>query len=182
MKAKKQLRPPENWQDFESLCKMLWGEIWNCPEIVKNGRQGQPQCGVDVYGIPSFDTEYSGIQCKGKDNYTHKQFTKSEINKEIEKAKNFKPQLKKFYLATTAVKDANIEEYIRIKNQEHIKSGKFGIFIFSWEDIVDLIDENKRTHDWYVKSQNFKQNQNAELTFHDDSEEISIVVPFIQGV
>jgi hypothetical protein len=49
MKAKKQLRKPENWQDFESLCKKLWGEIWNCPEIKKNGRKGQPQHGVDIY-------------------------------------------------------------------------------------------------------------------------------------
>lgn len=182
MKAKQQLRPPENWQDFESLCKMLWGEIWNCPEIVKNGRQGQPQCGVDVYGIPSSESEYYGIQCKGKDNYTHKQFSETEIDEEIKKAKSFKPKLKKFYLATTAVKDASIEEYVRIKNTENIKSKLFSIHIFSWEDIVDLIDQNRRTHDWYVKSQNFKQNQSAKLTFHDNSDQISLVVPFVQKV
>ena len=33
MKAKQQLRKPENWHDFENLCKKLWGEIWKCPEI-----------------------------------------------------------------------------------------------------------------------------------------------------
>ena len=66
---KKQLRKPENWQDFESLCKVLWGEIWNCPEIKKNGRTGQTQHGVDVYGTPQGETEYYGIQCKGKDDY-----------------------------------------------------------------------------------------------------------------
>jgi len=67
---KKSIRKPENWQDFENLCKKLWGEIWDCAEIKKNGRSGQNQQGVDVYGIPKFDTEYYGIQCKGKDDYT----------------------------------------------------------------------------------------------------------------
>ena len=66
MKISKTLDRPTNWQDFESLCKKLWGEIWNCPEIVKNGRNGQKQKGVDVYGIPSHEQQYYGIQCKGK--------------------------------------------------------------------------------------------------------------------
>lgn len=182
MKIKKQLRPPEYWQDFESLCKTLWGEIWDCHEIVKNGRQGQPQNGVDVYGIPKWDTEYYGIQCKGKDNYTHKQFTKAEIDKEILKAAKFKPALKKFYLATTAVKDSSIEEHVRIKNLENKKANLFEIYIFSWEDIVDLIDENKRTHDLYLRGQNFTQNKKVKLTFHDNSEEIKISVPFVKTI
>ena len=65
---KKTIPKPENWQDFESLCKKLWGEIWGIPhKIKKNGRLGQPQSGVDVSGIPRNETEYLGIQCKGKD-------------------------------------------------------------------------------------------------------------------
>ncbi|MEQ8470826.1 MAG: hypothetical protein RIC35_06550 [Marinoscillum sp.] len=178
MKASQQLRKPENWPDFESLCKKLWGEIWNCPEIKKNGRQGQAQHGVDVYGIPDFDSEYYGIQCKGKDEYTHKQLTKDEIDKELKKVLDFKPKLKKLYFATTANKDAVIEEYIREKNIEFKGKKLFEVHLYSWEDIVDLIDENKATHDWYLKSQNFKTNQSCRLTFHDNTEEITIKVPF----
>ena len=66
MEAKKHLRKPENWEDFENLCKKLWGEIWDCKEIKKNGRKGQTQDGVDVYGIPKGEVSYYGIQCKGK--------------------------------------------------------------------------------------------------------------------
>jgi hypothetical protein len=40
MEASKSLRRPTSWQDFETLCKKLWGEIWSCPEIKKNGRSG----------------------------------------------------------------------------------------------------------------------------------------------
>ena len=46
---KKAIRPPENWQDFETLCKKLFGEMWGCPNTIKkNGRSGQTQCGVDI--------------------------------------------------------------------------------------------------------------------------------------
>ena len=32
---KKQLPKPENWQDFESLCKKLWGEVWKVDNKIK---------------------------------------------------------------------------------------------------------------------------------------------------
>ncbi len=40
--------PPANWQDFEDLCLKLWR-----PRLIdakKNGRSGQPQAGVDIFG------------------------------------------------------------------------------------------------------------------------------------
>lgn len=177
MKAPQTLRRPSNWQDFETLCKVLWGEIWNCSEIQKNGRLGQDQSGVDIFAIPSGDDGYYGIQCKGKteyndQSYSHPQFSEHEIEKEIEKAKAFVPPLKKFYLATTALNDAKIQAFVREKNIEHRASGLFEVHLFCWETIVDLIDENKRTHDYYVKSQNYKRSQSVAITFDNGSEQI----------
>lgn len=164
---KKSIRKPENWQDFESLCKKLWGEIWECHEIKKNGRSGQNQQGVDVYGIPKNESEYHGIQCKGKDDYTNSQLSKSEIDNEISKAKLFTPKLKKFYFATTANKDSSIEEYVRVKDIENRDAGLFEIHLFCWEDIADLIEENKKTFDWYVKNINHKIAFDVKLSFQD---------------
>lgn len=169
---KKAIQKPENWQDFESLCKKLWGEIWECSEIKKNGRSGQIQHGVDVYGIPKDQEEYYGIQSKGKDDYTKAKLTKKEVDTEIEKAKDFKPPLKKFYFATTANKDSAIEEYIRQRDLENRKAGLFEIHIFSWEDIADLIEENKITHDWFLKNINFKTLFSVSVLFQDDSEKL----------
>jgi len=180
MNASKSLRRPTNWQDFETLCKKLWGEIWSCSEIKKNGRVGQTQNGVDIYGIPTGETQYFGIQCKGKDEYSDQQFSQKEILEEINKAKGFKPELKKLYFTTTALKDAKIETFVREQNIFNKSQGFFEVHIFSWEDIVDLIDENKTTHDWYLKSQNFKLNQNAFLTFHNDELEINAEVKFLK--
>lgn len=116
MTLKKSIRPPENWQDFETLCKKLFGEIWGCSmTIKKNGRLGQPQSGVDVYGKPKGEKEYWGIQCKGKDNYSDSKLTKSEIEEEIKKALLFEPELATFVFATTALKDIEIEKFIRLK-------------------------------------------------------------------
>ncbi|WP_035842665.1 restriction endonuclease [Crocinitomix catalasitica] len=169
---KKTLRKPENWQDFESLCKKLWGEIWECSEIKKNGRSGQKQHGVDVYGIPKEEEQYFGIQCKGKDDYTNASISKKEIDAEIEKAEKFQPELKKFYFATSANKDSSIEEYVRLKDIESRRIGLFEIHLFCWEDIVDLIEENKKTYDWYVKNIDFKTHYSVSVRFQDDSDKL----------
>jgi hypothetical protein len=176
----KQLREPENWQDFETLCKKLWGEIWNCPEIKKHGTTGQPQNGVDLFGIPENEItspsikKYYGIQCKKKDIRKNIKIEKSEIDKEINEAKKFIPPLKKYYIATTAQKSVEIEEYVREKNIESITNGGFQIEIFFWEDIVSLIDENKNTHDWYIKNRGYKNSYDISFVF--DNEEETIVL------
>jgi hypothetical protein len=182
MEAPQTLRRPANWQDFESLCKKLWGEIWECPEIQKNGRLGQAQCGVDIFGIPFKDDQYYGIQCKGKSEYTDSQFTEAEILEEIQKAEEFKPKLKKLYFATTALNDSAIQAFVRTINIQRIRDGKFEVHLYCWESIVDLIDENKLTHDWYVKSQKYKVNKNVSVTFQDESTEMICTPKFTRKI
>ncbi|AXG70599.1 hypothetical protein KORDIASMS9_02839 [Kordia sp. SMS9] len=175
---KKQLPKPENWQDFESLCKKLWGEIWKIPnKIKKNGRAGQIQNGVDVYGIPKNEKNYWGIQCKGKDSYTHAKLTKSEIDIEIEKARSFKPNLTVLIFATTSNKDSIIEEYVRLKDFENRENQSFEILLFCWEDIVDLIEEHKDVHDYYMNSQKFKTQFDFELLFDENQDTVIEVNP-----
>ena len=175
---KQQISKPENWQDFEELCKILWGEIWECPEIKKNGRAGQNQQGVDIYGIPKGQTKYFGIQCKGKDEYTKAVLTEKEITVEIEKAKNFKPVLKKLYFATTANKDERLEEFVRLKNVEHIESDLFEVHLFCWEDIAYLIEQNKRANDWYLRKINFATNFKVSVLL-DNNNELKSFIPIL---
>lgn len=173
MKAKTQLRKPENWQDFESLCKKLWGEIWNCPDTIKkHGRNGQNQHGVDICAIPDGKSHYFGIQCKGKDEYTNSQLTISEIDTEIEKAKSFLPALGAFYFATTANKDAAIEGYIRQRNIQNIGVGCFSIEVFFWEDIVDLIENYRNTYNWYVNDMLYSDAYQISIDIRGKNKEI----------
>ena len=170
---------PVNWQDFESLCKKLWREEWKCQSIKKNGRLGQVQHGVDVYGIPSGSSSYWGIQCKGKDDYSNSQLTIEEIDCEIEKAKKFIPPLEGFIFTTTANKDAKIEEYIRCKNLESKGKGFFSIDIYSWEDIVDLIEPHKTVYEWYLKDILHENNYGISVKFNGNDKEILLKPSFV---
>lgn len=141
MKISQTLRKPANWQDFESLCLILWRAEWKSEDIKKNGRNGQAQKGVDICGHREGENEYSGIQCKCKPG--NKSLTTDEIDDEINNARAFKPALRRLIFATTADKDATIEEYVRIKDDENRKNGLFSIDIKSWQDIIDLLELNK---------------------------------------
>lgn len=180
MIAPTQIKKPENWQDFEKLCKKLWSEIWDCPNTIKrNGRSGQKQNGVDVYGIPKGETQYYGIQCKGKDEYTNSTLTYKEIDEEIQKAESFKPKLKCFIFASTANKDTDIEEYVRNKDIEYRTKGLFEVHLACWEDIVDLLEERRTTYNWYINNCQYKDNTDVAITFNG-REEIEIYPEYIR--
>ncbi len=132
----RQIDPPANWQDFESLCCDLWREIWNDPNTQKNGRTGQLQCGVDIFGRPDLKNRWAGIQCKGKNQSLGKKLTKDELKQEVEKAKSFDPELSEYIVATTSPKDVEIEQLARIITDEHLQNGMFSVTVCGWEDIL----------------------------------------------
>lgn len=138
-----QIPPPKNWQDFETLCWDLWKTIWNDLETVKNGRQGQKQNGVDVYGRPAGRNEWAGIQCKGKDNYSAKTVTENELRAEVEKAKTFEPKLTKYILATTGQRDQEVQKLARKISEEHEQTELFSVNVFFWDDIQERLIEHR---------------------------------------
>ena len=117
-----QIPPPSNWQDFERLCCDLWKRIWNDPNAQLNGRQGQPQAGVDISGCPAPE-KLVGVQCKGKDNFSKRKLTVRELEGEVSNAKNFEPKLTEFIVATSGPKDVAIEEKARKITAEHEVTG-----------------------------------------------------------
>ena len=76
--------------------------------------------------------------------------TTNEIDNEIDNAQAFKPALKRLVFATTSDKDAALEEYVRIKDEENRKNGLFTIDIKSWQDIVDMLERNKLVLNTYM--------------------------------
>lgn len=181
MKAPVHIMKPKNWQDFEKLCKLLWGEVWGCDDSIKqHGRQGQAQQGVDVYAYVDKYGGYCGIQCKGKDDYTHAQLTEDEIDAEVAKAKDFCPSLKRFVFATTANKDSKIESYIREKDIEYHSQGLFHIDIFSWEDIVDLLERYRSTYNWYINNCQFKEATRVSVVFSDGKDNVIIRPEYVR--
>ncbi len=70
MKQRPDQPPPAHWQDFEDLCLKLWR-----PRLIdakKNGRAGQPQAGVDIFGRDPKTDGWVGIQCKQRGRWPRK--------------------------------------------------------------------------------------------------------------
>ena len=84
--------------------------------------------------------------------------------------------MKRFIFATTANKDEKIETYVREKDVESRTQGNFSIELYSWEDIVDLIEENKNTYEWYVNGHGFV-GKNSLLVKINDVENDLVLTP-----
>lgn len=136
-----QLPPPKYWQEFETLCWDLWKHIWADPETHKNGRAGQAQHGVDIYGRLNGSDQLAGIQCKLKSDWETGELTYREIDQEVQKARKFIPKLSKFIIATTAKKDGKAEAIARKITQQHLAEGLFTVTIIFWDDILDRFSD-----------------------------------------
>ena len=124
-----QLLPPNEPTTFESLCLDLWREIWGDPGAQKNGRSGQPQAGVDIFGRAA--EGWVGVQCKQKDGLLRTSVTAAELAAEVTAARSFTPRLRRFLLATSGPRDARLQERAR----ELTETGLFDVEIWSWQDI-----------------------------------------------
>ena len=125
--------PPNDPTAFESLCLDLWREIWHDPSAQKNGRSGQPQASVDFFG--QYQGKWVGVQCKQKDGLLWSKVTVKELEAEVEAAKQFKPPLAEFILATTGPRDAKVQQRAREFIEEHKQQGLFSVVVWSWEEI-----------------------------------------------
>lgn len=138
----KQIPAPKSWQSFEDLCLSLFRAIWKNPYAQKNGRQGQPQHGVDVHGTANGDlSRYHGVQCKGKDAALGSTVSAQEMLDEIAKAEMFSPPLTHWVLATTAPPDAELQKIAREVSVERERQGKFTITVYGWSEIENLLCE-----------------------------------------
>jgi hypothetical protein len=134
------LPKPKNWQDFETQIRELFACVLNDPNTQKNGRSGQEQNGVDVYG---YRTEHClvGVQCKQK---LEKQVTDEELLAEVNKAKNFKPKISEFFLVTTAPRDQKIQETARQITRDLAQTDHpIRVVVWGWEDIEEHATQYK---------------------------------------
>ena len=127
---------PKNWQDFERASKVLFECVLGDPHTQQNGRSGQVQYGVDIYGQRLNSGDWVGIQCKGKDSAYGMHVTERELRAEVAKARKFKPKLSEFFLITTGPHDAVIQEAARqITDEERRRRRKLRISVWGWEAI-----------------------------------------------
>lgn len=113
---------------------VLFACVLNDPTTQQNGRSGQKQHGVDIYGYREKRHDcLVGVQCKEK---MEAQVTEEELRAELNKAKNFKPPISEFILVTTAPRDQKIQEAARIITDELATTDQpIRVSVWGWEDI-----------------------------------------------
>ena len=127
-----QIQPPKNWQDFEDLIHELFVAEWRDPNAQKNGRRGQPQHGVDVFGSRNGDYAHvDGVQCKGKDQKFGARATVKEFDVELAKAECFRPKLSSWTFATAAPTDGRLQAHARYVSAERANEGRFPVFVWA---------------------------------------------------
>lgn len=136
----KQIAPPKEWGTFEDLCHALFKRIWQDPLAQKNGRRGQAQSGVDIFGsLHGVRGSFYGVQCKGKDRNYGRKVEWSEVVAEVSKAETFSPRLDHWIFATTAATDAALQREARELSIEREAMGLFSVDVLGWEEIQGLL-------------------------------------------
>ena len=132
--SNRSLPKPENWQDFEHHAWLLFRAELQDHATEKNGRQGQAQHGVDVYGRRN-RTHWVGVQCKQK---MDEAVTETELRDEVEKAKLFSPKIKEYILVTTARRDAAIQKAAREITDELAGTDHgFSVSVWGWDQFQE---------------------------------------------
>ena len=135
--ASTRIPKPKDWQELERQIEILAQCILEDPSAKGNGRQGQRQNGVDVFGWRPGKIAV-GFQCK---EHFEKPVTENELRDEVKKAEKFRPKLKEFILVTTADRDAKIQEVARLMTEER---DDFSVDVWSWEDIEGHVAQHPK--------------------------------------
>src|ERR1700680_2184642 len=137
------LPPPQDWSEFEDICCDLWRLIWSDPNAQKNGRKGQAQNGVDIFGHPQGGSSVEGIQCKATNAWLGRQLNQKDIENEIAAALTFKPRLSRLIIATTAPRDARLQEAVRLLSEQNLLEDSFPVTILFWDEIFSRLCDHE---------------------------------------
>ncbi|WP_188130042.1 restriction endonuclease [Roseovarius litoreus] len=123
--------PPRSWDQFEELCADVFQSSWQDPTMVRHGRAGQRQNGVDIVGRNGAIYPI-GLQCKRRSRWPVARLTAKQINEEVLAAQKFRPKLKAFYILTTAPDDTTLQSHVRKIND----SQPFEVVLLGWSEIL----------------------------------------------
>lgn len=140
--AATQIPKPADEQAFERASIVLWRGLLADPNVQRNGRRGQRQNGVDLFGVRNQDPAYVvGIQCKLKsDGHV---LTADEVRDEVRKALTFRPELREYFITTTAPDDVALQELAReLALEQKGKGRQILIYVWGWNTLEERISEN----------------------------------------
>ena len=160
--------PPKSWDEFEDISLSAAKLRWQGAHFFRNGRAGQKQDGVDIFGQVNKAT--IGIQCKN----TIGGISENTVLAEIRNAESFSPPLSALYIATTSSRDSLLQEKVRILSLDRAATGKFSVDLLFWNDVVfDLAKDEEEFFKHYPQFRHIQpaapmQSANGQPTFSAD--------------
>lgn len=131
-------RPPKEPGQFESIVRTCAKLRWGTKDFAFNGRRGQRQHGVDVYGDDD-KGRLIGVQAKN----TPEGITMDTILAEIQKAEAFRPPLDHYWIGTSARTDVAIQEGVRLLSRRRKARGQFTVQVVFWDGLHDLLCDDE---------------------------------------
>lgn len=135
----------------------LLREVYDVPNAQQHGRPGQAQDGVDVYGR-SKRFGMIGIQCKrladldGNGNpYPGGPISLAFLRKEADESLAFQHPLDVWILATTARRDARVQNWVEELNKEWVPRRRTAI-VWSWDECVSFLNTYPKLQTWYYQN------------------------------
>lgn len=153
--AHSNLPTPKSWDEFEDITLSAMQVRFSSSNLVRHGRQGQRQDGVDIYGDDD-KNKFIGVQCKN----TLDGLTVKLIGTEVSHAESFSPKITHLYIATTAKRDAQLQKHVREINVIRKGANNFTVGLLFWDDICsDLCGDDSKVFKHYPQFKGNKDNK-----------------------
>jgi hypothetical protein len=127
---------PKGGDEFEQIALAAAKMLWSNPNFQRNGRQGQAQAGVDLYGDDDLG-RLVGVQCKNCEAFDIK-----NVEAAVVEAEAFDPPISALYVALGLPTDAKLQKDVRLLSEKRVKENKFPVGLIFWEDIVGELIKN----------------------------------------
>lgn len=134
MPVNTELARPETEEDFEAMCCMLYQRVYNDSGLMRVGRSGQAQFGVDLLGVDRLilGGRSIGIQCK---HYQAKKFTLRTVTDDVAEADTANLAIEHLTFATTAPASSEIVRQVHELSEQRRKQNKFTVSVEYWNTI-----------------------------------------------
>lgn len=148
-------QPPLYWQQFEDLTARMLAEVYGSNDAQQYGSPGQAQDGVDVYGSSS--RGWIGIQCKRLTDLDKNgaplpggPISRKFLRDAAKEALSFQQDLSIWILATTARRDARLQDHVNELNAEWRQEGRARTaIVWSWDECISYLNCYPDLQRWY---------------------------------
>jgi hypothetical protein len=140
-------RVPKNEADFELLGLALLKTHWDCPGLELYAHRGEKQFGIDMVDLTGAQP-LSAAQCKLHDPW--KTIAPAEIKAEVQKARTFRPKLRRHAILTSAKASRAAHDTVLKINQEHRKQDLFQVELMTWGKLETLLDQYDDVRDQFA--------------------------------